>query len=41
MVDINQADHVALLTAEESGGGKILLLDRGGYKDMDVCLMPV
>ncbi|KAF5350281.1 hypothetical protein D9758_007803 [Tetrapyrgos nigripes] len=25
--------------AEESGGGKILLLDRGGYKEMDFCLM--
>ncbi|KAG6898319.1 hypothetical protein C0992_011910 [Termitomyces sp. T32_za158] len=25
--------------AEESGGGKILLLEKGGYKDMDVCIM--
>lgn len=24
---------------EEGGGGKIILLDRGGYKDMDACLM--
>jgi metal-dependent amidase/aminoacylase/carboxypeptidase family protein len=26
-------------TAEESGGGKIVLLERGGYKDMDLCVM--
>ena len=26
-------------TAEEHGGGKIKLLERGAYKDMDVCLM--
>ncbi|KAF8966342.1 hypothetical protein BDZ97DRAFT_1917719 [Flammula alnicola] len=25
--------------AEESGGGKIILLERGGYDEMDVCLM--
>ncbi|KAA1469040.1 amidohydrolase [Dentipellis sp. KUC8613] len=25
--------------AEESGGGKQILLDRGGYKDMDACIM--
>ncbi|KAK7056416.1 hypothetical protein VNI00_002971 [Paramarasmius palmivorus] len=25
--------------AEESGGGKIILLERGGYKDMDICIM--
>ena len=25
--------------AEEHGGGKIQLLERGGYDDMDVCLM--
>ena len=25
--------------AEEGGGGKQILLERGGYKDMDVCLM--
>ena len=25
--------------AEEDGGGKAILLQRGGYKDMDVCLM--
>lgn len=24
---------------EEGGGGKAMLLERGGYKDMDVCLM--
>ncbi|KAJ7043655.1 hypothetical protein C8F04DRAFT_726035 [Mycena alexandri] len=25
--------------AEEGGGGKIILLERGGYKDMDLCVM--
>ncbi|KAF5338342.1 hypothetical protein D9611_012459 [Ephemerocybe angulata] len=25
--------------AEEAGGGKIILLERGGYKEMDVCIM--
>ncbi|KAM6497089.1 hypothetical protein JOM56_007562 [Amanita muscaria] len=25
--------------AEESGGGKVTLIKRGGYKEMDVCLM--
>ncbi|EPQ52815.1 amidohydrolase [Gloeophyllum trabeum ATCC 11539] len=25
--------------AEEGGGGKIILIERGGYKNMDVCLM--
>lgn len=25
--------------AEEAGGGKVILLDRGGYKDMDACIM--
>ncbi|KIJ53736.1 hypothetical protein M422DRAFT_58526 [Sphaerobolus stellatus SS14] len=25
--------------AEEGGGGKILLLERGGYSDMDICIM--
>ncbi|KAL4269002.1 peptidase M20A family protein [Pleurotus pulmonarius] len=25
--------------AEEGGGGKIILLDRGGYDDMDACVM--
>ncbi|KAG9012199.1 hypothetical protein FRB94_006567 [Tulasnella sp. JGI-2019a] len=25
--------------AEEGGGGKIILIDGGGYKDMDICLM--
>ncbi|GJJ10933.1 hypothetical protein Clacol_005162 [Clathrus columnatus] len=27
------------LIAEEGGGGKLILIERGGYKDMDVCLM--
>ena len=25
--------------AEENGGGKIILLNRGGYADMDACIM--
>ncbi|KAJ6555742.1 hypothetical protein B0H10DRAFT_1207258 [Mycena sp. CBHHK59/15] len=25
--------------AEEGGGGKVILLEKGGYKDMDVCVM--
>lgn len=29
------------LVAEESGAGKQILLDRGAYKDMDVCIMYV
>lgn len=32
---------VILAIAEEGGGGKILLLEKGGYKDMDVCIMYV
>ncbi len=39
------ADMCALpstvLAAEESGAGKQILLDRGAYKDMDVCMMYV
>lgn len=27
------------LSAEEGGGGKVILLERGGYKDMDACVM--
>lgn len=30
--------HSCLL-AEEGGGGKIILIERGGYKDMDACVM--
>lgn len=26
-------------TAEENGGGKIILLKRGAYADMDACIM--
>ena len=26
-------------SAEESGGGKVILLERGGYADMDACIM--
>ncbi|KAF8511624.1 amidohydrolase [Hysterangium stoloniferum] len=35
------AGEVVLLgtPAEEGGGGKVMLLDRGGYADMDACLM--
>ncbi|KAF8515825.1 amidohydrolase [Hysterangium stoloniferum] len=35
------AGEVVLLgtPAEEGGGGKIILLDRGGYADMDACIM--
>ncbi len=29
------------LTAEESGAGKQILLEKGAYKDMDVCIMYV
>ncbi|KAJ7759276.1 hypothetical protein B0H16DRAFT_1689192 [Mycena metata] len=25
--------------AEEDGGGKVILLERGGYKEMDICVM--
>ena len=25
--------------AEEGGGGKVILIERGGYKDMDACVM--
>jgi len=32
---------VPALAAEESGAGKQILLDRGAYKDMDVCMMYV
>ena len=28
-----------IFVAEEGGGGKQVLLDRGGYKHMDVCIM--
>ena len=28
-----------VILAEESGAGKQILLDRGAYKDMDVCIM--
>ncbi|KAF8347836.1 hypothetical protein F5887DRAFT_954361 [Amanita rubescens] len=37
----NIAGKVVLLgtPAEEGGGGKVILLERGGYKDMDACLM--
>ena len=31
--------HVIYLPAEEGGAGKVFLLERGGYKEMDACLM--
>ncbi|KAJ7066559.1 hypothetical protein C8F01DRAFT_706971 [Mycena amicta] len=37
----NISGKVVLLgtPAEEGGGGKVILLEKGGYKDMDLCLM--
>jgi metal-dependent amidase/aminoacylase/carboxypeptidase family protein len=32
---------IYFLLAEEGGGGKVILLERGGYKDMDACVMCV
>jgi hypothetical protein len=28
-----------LVLAEEGGAGKVLLLNRGAYEEMDICLM--
>ncbi|KIY71853.1 hypothetical protein CYLTODRAFT_429232 [Cylindrobasidium torrendii FP15055 ss-10] len=41
LVQTNTAGKVVLLgtPAEEGGGGKVILLERGGYTDMDVCVM--
>ena len=33
--------NLSRTAAEESGAGKQILLDRGAYKDMDVCIMYV
>lgn len=33
--------HTSFFVAEEGGGGKVILLERGGYKDMDACIMYV
>lgn len=30
-----------MVTAEEDGDGKIILLERGGYEGMDACVMYV
>lgn len=30
---------IRIILAEEGGGGKIILIERGGYKDMDACVM--
>lgn len=37
----NISGRVKLLgtPAEEADGGKIIMLQKGGYKDMDICLM--
>ncbi|EEB86938.1 hypothetical protein MPER_15934, partial [Moniliophthora perniciosa FA553] len=37
----NTAGKIILLgtPAEEGGGGKIILLERGGYEEMDICIM--
>jgi metal-dependent amidase/aminoacylase/carboxypeptidase family protein len=33
--------HISSFQAEEAGGGKVILLERGGYEDMDACIMYV
>ena len=33
--------HFLPRTAEESGAGKQILLEKGAYKDMNVCIMYV
>jgi hypothetical protein len=33
------ASHSPSLSAEESGSGKITLIERGAYKEMDACVM--
>jgi hypothetical protein len=33
--------HTSSPTAEESGAGKQILLEKGAYKDMDICIMYV
>jgi amidohydrolase len=37
--DLNYTIRLLGTPAEESGGGKIRLLDNGAYKDVDACLM--
>lgn len=41
MVKHNIVGKIVLLgtPAEETGAGKVILIERGGYQDMDVCLM--
>ena len=34
---ISNLDEIYI--AEEGGGGKVILLERGGYQEMDACLM--
>ena len=36
-----QAFSAHISVAEEGGSGKVALLEKGAYKDMDVCLMYV
>jgi metal-dependent amidase/aminoacylase/carboxypeptidase family protein len=31
--------NIMWCTAEEGGAGKVRLIDGGGYKDMDICIM--
>lgn len=33
------APHYSFILAEEGGAGKAILLDKGAYEDMDICLM--
>ena len=39
MIGWDISAHISV--AEESGGGKVALLEKGAYKDMDACLMYV
>ncbi|GJJ13635.1 hypothetical protein Clacol_007891 [Clathrus columnatus] len=41
LIKHNVSGKICLLgtPAEEGGGGKVILIERGGYKNMDVCLM--
>ena len=32
-------DNNDIIIAEEGGSGKVILLEHGAYKDMDICLM--
>lgn len=41
LILIRLLTHISSSPAEEAGGGKVILLERGGYKDMDACIMYV